>query len=357
MIHYFPVRRKARRRILWYNSPMNNNDIHGIGSNMHPQNAVSVYAQDAMDDFPVLKAFQQYIDAEQAKARRRLLSLGIFFGVLTGAIIAVFVVMLVSMSARNQQLNDRLVEFAMKDRDRQSAVVVQPQDNATIMALNTKLNEMQRKLDESRAKAEKDAAVAAERARIEAEAAAAKPKGPTPEEIEIKRLTELLVAERAKSAEQARLEKIREERKKAAEEKERKRQEELEAYRRKHYPELYGLPKTLPREHGLAPASGTKARAAASDTDEDDLLPDEDTAIDYFDDAEVAAPPAKKKSKATRQRNDAQPTAPVVQPAAPVLQPAAPTAQPAAPVAQPVEKPYEIPVEVKGKNSSFRIPI
>ena len=33
------------------------------------QRAVSVYgAADALDDFPVLKAFQQYIDAEQAKA-------------------------------------------------------------------------------------------------------------------------------------------------------------------------------------------------------------------------------------------------------------------------------------------------
>ena len=55
-----------------------------------PPNAVSVYGQtaDAMDEFPVLKAFQQYIDAEQAKARKRLISLGIFFAILTGAVIA-----------------------------------------------------------------------------------------------------------------------------------------------------------------------------------------------------------------------------------------------------------------------------
>ena len=31
-----------------------------------------------MDDFPVLKAFQQYIDAEQAKARKRMAIMGIF---------------------------------------------------------------------------------------------------------------------------------------------------------------------------------------------------------------------------------------------------------------------------------------
>ena len=36
-------------------------------------NAVSVYGQtDGLDDFPVLKAFQQYIDSEQAKARKRM---------------------------------------------------------------------------------------------------------------------------------------------------------------------------------------------------------------------------------------------------------------------------------------------
>jgi len=310
---------------------MNDNHITGMGSHIPPQNAVSVYAQDAMDEFPVLKAFQQYIDAEQAKARKRLLSLGIFFGVLTGAIIAVFVVMLVNMGARNQALNDRLVEYAMKDRDRQSAVVVQPpQDNAAVLALTAKLDEMQRKLDASRAKAEKDAAVAAERARLAAEAAA-KPKGPTPEELEIKRLTALLAAERAKAADQARLERER-----AAEEKERKRQEELEAYRRKHYPELYGLPKTLPQQRGLAarPAGKTKASAASLD---DELLPDDDSAIDYFDDVEekpvtvapkAAKPKARPKPKATPK-----------------------------PKADPVDPPYEIPVEVKGKSSNFRIPL
>ena len=306
----------------WYNSLMNETNIPGIGPTIPPQNAVSVYAQDAMDDFPVLKAFQQYIDAEQAKARKRLLSLGIFFGILTGAIIAVFVVMLINMTTRNQELNDRLVEYAMKDRDRQSAVVVQPpQDNSTILALTTKLEDLQKKLEESRIKSEKEAAVAAERARIAAEEAA-KPKGPTPEELEIKRLNALLAAEREKTSEQARHEKERME-------KELKRQEELEAYRRKHYPELYGLPKTLPTQHRLvrpaARATTTRAPAKAADIDDEDLLPDDDTAINYFEDAEATpkkAAPAK-------------------------------TEKPA----PPAEPPYESPVEVKGKNSSFRIPI
>ena len=43
-------------------------------------NAISLFAQTAnANDFPVLKAFQEYIDAEQSKARKRMLGLSIFF--------------------------------------------------------------------------------------------------------------------------------------------------------------------------------------------------------------------------------------------------------------------------------------
>ena len=302
-----------------------NNHIPGMGSTIPPHNAVSVYSQDAMDDFPVLKAFQQYIDAEQAKARKRLLSLGIFFGILTGAIIAVFVAMLVNMTARNQQLNDRLVEYAMKDRDRQAAVAVQPpQDNSAILALTAKLDDMQKKLEERLVKAEKEAEEAAQRAQQAAAEAAEREK-----------------AAAQIRAEQARLEQIRLEKERAAAEKERKRQEELEEYRRKHYPELYGLPKTLPSQHRLVPASGSKARRPLvidEEIDDDDLLPDDDSAIDYFDNEDVPAP------KAKRQK-------PVA------AKPKAKTVEPPKPAEPPAEQPYEIPVEVKGKNSNFRIPI
>ena len=327
-------------------------DINGPSFDGDPSsNALRVYG-DAMDDFPVLKAFQQYIDAEQAKARKRLLSLGIFFGILTGAIITVFVVLLMVVTSRNQQLNDRLVEFAMKDRDRMSPMVVQPtQDSSAIAALTAKLDELQKKLDESRAKAEKDAAVAAERARIAAQAAEAKPKGPSPEELEIKRLNALLEAEREKAKEQARLEKER-----AAEEKERKRQEELEAYRRKHYPELYGLPKTLPKKHRLAPSARPQNADEMADDDED-KLPDDDNAINYFDDLDDDTPSSSTVKSPSRVGKSPSRTAPKTQP------PAIKTrAQPPAPAAEveenkPEEPPYEIPVEVKGKNSSFRIPL
>jgi len=308
-----------------------------MGSAIPPNNAVSVYTQDAMDDFPVLKAFQQYIDAEQAKARKRLLSLGIFFGILTGAIIAVFVVMLVNMTARNQQLNDRLVEYAMKDRDRQAAVVAQPpQDNSAILALTAKLDDMQKKLEERLVKAEKEAEAAAERARQAAAEATEREKAAAQIRAEQARLEQIRLEK-----EQARLEKER-----AAAEKERKRQEELEAYRRKHYPELYGLPKTLPSQHRLVPASSSKNRKPVVDEEiDDDLLPDDDSAIDYFDKEDVPAPKAKKQQKQAA----AKPKAKTVEPPKAVEQPKT--------VEQPAEQPYVIPVEVKGKNSNFRIPI
>lgn len=185
-----------------------------------PENAVSIYGQsDAMDDFPVLKAFQQYIDAEQAKARKRMLMLCVFFGALMIVVIAVFLIMLLNVSARNQLLNDRLVDYAMKDRERASSpIVVQPsqqQDNSAILALTAKLEELQRKLDADRKNAEE--------AKRQAEIDAAKPKGPTPAELEIKRLKALLAAEKEKQKAES----------------ERLRQIELEEYRRKHYPELY----------------------------------------------------------------------------------------------------------------------
>ena len=199
-----------------------------------------------------------------------------------------------------------------------------PQDNSAIIALTAKLDDLQRKLDETRTKAAEEAA---------------KPKGPTPEELEIKRLSALLEAERAKAAEQERQEKLRREKEQAAAEKERKRQEELEAYRRKHYPELYGLPKTIPTQHRPAPATNTRkaAKMPVLDDDNDDLLPDDDSAIDYFDDEEAAPVPVPKKKKTVQASTP--PKAKVIE---------TPT---------PAEPPYEIPAEVKGKNSNFRIPL
>ena len=268
-----------------------------------PENAVRLYGEaDAMDNFPVLKAFQQYIDAEQAKARKRMLMLGVFFGALMIIVISVFVILLLNVTATNQALNDRMFEFAMKERDRQPAgapVVVQPpQDNSAILALTSKLEAMQKELIESQ-KAEKAASDEAERIRQEA----AKPKGPTPQELEIKRLKALLAAEQEKHSA----------------ERERQRQAELEEYRRKHYPELYEEKKPV------KPAvQKRRSRPEPEEDDTDDLLEEVDRiledseAISYFD--SEAKAPSKKRAPA------------------------------------PAKKEYSIPVDVRGSSTRWSVP-
>ena len=291
-----------------------NTEIPEVDPGMR-QTAVSVYG-DGIDDFPVLKAFQQYIDAEQARARKRLITFSIIFGVLMICVISVFVALLYSSNQRNQLLNDRLVEFAMRDRDRHSAVVVQPpvqQDNSAILALTAKMEELQQKLIQTQKQAEeseKARVEAAAKAAAEAAAEAAKPKEPSAEEIEIRRLRTLLAAEK---------ERLEAERKKLAEERSRRREEELEAYRRKHYPELYEKPKAKP----AAPTPKKTAKKTApvveelpeemdvvDETDDEDEELDDSSAINYF--KEESAPSG--------------------------------------------EKTYSIPVEVRGSKSKWRIP-
>lgn len=307
-------------------------------------NAVSVYGQDdALDDFPVLKAFQRYIDSEQSKARKRMLGLAAFFGLMMCIVIAVFVMMLMNISERNQLLNDRLIDYAMKDRERlpagaASPVVVQPpQDSAAILALTAKLDELQKKLASDQAKAEKiaaEAAAKAEKAAAEAAAKAekaaaeaAKPKGPSPAELEIEKLRALLAAEKEK----------------AAKEREKQREAELEAYRRRHYPEFYE------RHKGKSPSrpavnGGSKKNIPVDDEEIDDIL-DEANAVSYFDeeDDEDVKPPRK--------------TAKTIAPK-PKEKPAAKSPQLTdTPAAQPKKNEYTIPVDVKGKTSSWSIPV
>lgn len=277
-----------------------------------PENAVRLYEQsDAMDDFPVLKAFQQYIDAEQAKARKRMLMLCVFFGALMIVVIAVFLLLLLNVSSRNQTLNDRLVEYAMKERERMaSPIVVQPpqqqqQDNSILLSLTAKLEDMQKRLDESRQKAEE--------ARRQAEIEAAKPKGPTPEELEIKRLNALLAAEKEKQA----AEKARQA---AEKEKERQHQLEIEAYRRKHYPEFY--------EKEKAPAKPSRSTSAHDELmQEIDKILEDGDAITYYDEAETTK---KKPPRRTRK------TAPAPAPAP--------------------KKEYSIPVDIRGSSSRWSVP-
>ena len=266
-----------------------------------PGNAVSLYNQtETMDDFPVLKAFQQYIDSEQAKARKRMLMLCAFFGFIMVVVISVFVALLISMSTRNQNLNDRLVEYAMRDRDRStgSAVVVQqPQDNSALLAMSAKLDEMRQQLAVAK---QPEAAVVKQPVVVKEE-----PKGPSAEEKEIIRLKALLAAEKEK----------------AQIEKEKARQAELEAYRRKHYPELYRAEEPTVRKQ--------PKRAVIEDDDDSDIdaLLKEINAKQYFADDDDDEEPVKTKHTTEESSSPA------------------------------VKNNYSIPVDIKGSSSSWSIPL
>ena len=105
-------------------------NISGDG-NPNPT-AISLFGQSAgTNDFPVLKAFQEYIDAEQAKARKRMLGLSIFFIVLLVAVVVTFSIIVISIFSHNRQLSDRLLDMALRERNNQAPVqqvpVQQPQ--------------------------------------------------------------------------------------------------------------------------------------------------------------------------------------------------------------------------------------
>ena len=285
-----------------------------------PEHAVSVYGQSdgSYEDFPVLKAFQQYIDSEQAKARKRMLLLCAFFGGLMFVVISVFVVLLISASSRNQMLNDRLVEYAMRDRDSRpgasSVADRSSQESSAVLALTAKLEDLQKKLAESQTATAKIVSDATARAEQAAAEATAKPKGPTPEELEIARLKALLAAEREKMAV----------------ERERQRQAELEEYRRKHYPELYEKKAPVKEDIPEKPEVKKEPKKSASDEllEEVDQILNESKAVSYFDDeAEAEAAPAKKAKSPSR-----------------------PQPQPAP------KKEFSIPVDVRGSSSRWNVP-
>ena len=81
--------------------------------------SISIFGQaQGINDFPVLKAFQEYIDAEQSKARKRMLGLSVFFLVLLGIVVVTFTLIVIGVINRNQALSDRLLEFALHQQNK-----------------------------------------------------------------------------------------------------------------------------------------------------------------------------------------------------------------------------------------------
>ena len=261
---------------------MNTTNIPEIDPEPQDTRGLSIYGQqDAMDDFPVLKAFQQYIDAEQSKAHHRLMLLCIFFTILMGAVIAVFTVLLVNVSRRNDVVNDRLMEYMLRERAQGGAPMpdiphalpdaAPPAENATMRAMADSITELKRQLAEQQLKlAQREA-----QARAAAEAVARpEPPAPTPaaETRDPKAEAARIAAERNAAAEAERLrrefEKIKAEREALAKEKARLHEKEIELQRRKLYPECYAPDGTLlpPRQSPRAAAARQAAPAMPAES-------------------------------------------------------------------------------------------
>ena len=203
-------------------------------------NAVSIFGQGgSANDFPVLKAFQEYIDAEQAKARKRMLGLSIFFILLLVVIVIAFAVVVMLFINRNQSLSDRLLDIALREKLPAQPVVTvqspapapvvqpvvhQPSQEVTLKPVMEKFD----KLAEALIKAQQQPVSVAQPAPVVVTTSPQPVVQSAAESAELIRLREELRRER-------------EERKaeKEAKEKEAKRQAEIEAHRRRLYPEYY----------------------------------------------------------------------------------------------------------------------
>ena len=216
-------------------------------------NAVSLFGQSGgVNDFPVLKAFQEYIDAEQAKARKRMLGLSVFFIVLLIVVVITFTLVITTVISRNQSLSDRLLDIALREKasaqpvvNVQSpapAVVQPPAESAELIRLREELRreKEERKSDQAKREEERFNKLLEAIPKPQQQPVAA----PTPVVVTT---TPSPVLQPAAATESAELIRLREELRREKEERkaeqakreEEKKKAEKEAFLRSQYPDYY----------------------------------------------------------------------------------------------------------------------
>ena len=229
-----------------------NPDISEPHETSSATNAVSLFGQSGgVNDFPVLKAFQEYIDAEQAKARKRMLGLSVFFILLLIVVVITFTLVITSVIGRNQQLSDRLLDIALREKTATQPVVNVQSPAPTVMQPSVESVELVRLREELRREKEERKSEQAKRDEDRFNKlldAISKPQqqpvaAPTPVVVTTSPSSVL----QPTTAESAELVRLREELRREKEErqaeqakaKEEKRKAEIEAHRRRLYPEYY----------------------------------------------------------------------------------------------------------------------
>ena len=215
-------------------------------------NAVSLFGQSGgVNDFPVLKAFQEYIDAEQAKARKRMLGLSVFFIVLLIVVVITFTLVVTTVIGRNQSLSDRLLDIALREKAPAQPVVNVQSPAPAVVQPSTESAELIRLREELRREKEERKAEQAKRDEDRfnklVEAISKQPQQPVASPAPVVVTTSPSSVLQPAAAESAELIRLREELRREKEErkaeqakaKEEKRKAEIEAHRRRLYPEYY----------------------------------------------------------------------------------------------------------------------
>ena len=230
--------------------------------------ALRIFDQaNGMNDFPVLKAFQEYIEAEQARARKRTLGLSIFFIVLLVVVVVTFSVIMAAVinrdqqslqaiATRNQALSDKLLDIALRERTPAAQPVVNVQQPPAAVHPDTGAQALKPVLDRLESLTEalkKQPAGTAPQPVPMVQPAAPQPlpAAVSPELEAARRQQDELARQRAAvAAERARL----------REEQEQLRRERIEQHRRRLYPDYYAredAQKTAAELPTLAQMKGT----------------------------------------------------------------------------------------------------
>ena len=276
-------------------------------------NAVSIFGQaGASDEFPVLKAFQQYIDAEQAKARKRMLGLSVFFIVLLVLVVGMFTIILTMMLQRNQEQADRLMQRNQEQADRLLELALRERQAPQAPVAPVVVNQPTQHQDALKPVLEQLANLAsAIKVNNKPQPVAPQPVAtPTAAQAEMQRKLD------------AELQKLAEARAKLKADQEQARKEEVERQRRRLYPEYYA----------------EQDRAAAAAAVAERALPA------YAPTLPAQAPAAVHTAVKQPVAQPVIETQPVALPAAPVPQQPAPRPTAAAPTPLPAPEPSKQPV-------------
>lgn len=104
------------------------------------------------ESFPVLKAFQDYIEAERAQARKRVMQLSIFFAVLMGVVVTGFLTAGIFMLRNMSNVQTKLLDVALANKEAPAAqpvpvVQTSPLLEESVRQMSRMTTEMQSSLD------------------------------------------------------------------------------------------------------------------------------------------------------------------------------------------------------------------